>query len=211
MCLHFLSRVAWQHEFLLSSSECYTSLGSGGIAPAPPLPTHTDTHTPTSYLARNTDCSVSGQRVAAAQVGITEQEAELRLRELANLVPGIKSRIAYMDANILVGFLRDPSALAMCLITLKQIFPGGDPAQMLLRQPSLALSEGALEAVQEAADRLRRLLPSVDVDKYLPCSCSCIPSFSPVLSWWPVVLRPFALVPASVQRPRVCGMWHLHL
>eukprot|EP00884_Botryococcus_braunii_P013573 jgi/Botrbrau1/22216/Bobra.168_1s0047.1 len=105
------------------------------------------------------------QRYAWQKLGLTEEEAKRRLEELACIVPGIESRMSAMKADILVGFLSDTAGLAVRLISLKQLFPRGDPAQMVLARPSLALSSEGLEAVQEAAERLRTLLPGVDVDR----------------------------------------------
>jgi hypothetical protein len=110
------------------------------------------------------------QRVAAAQAGMSMEDAERALEDLAVLLPGIESRLTAMKPEILAGFLSDTAGLAVALITLKGFFPEGNPAQMVVRRPSLALGED-LASVGEAARRLRELLPDVDVDRCIPLCC----------------------------------------
>jgi hypothetical protein len=92
------------------------------------------------------------------------EEAQRALEELAVLLPGIETRLTAMKPDILAGFLSDTAGLAVALITLKGYFPEGNPAQMVVRRPSLALGED-LVSVGESARRLRDLLPDVDVDR----------------------------------------------
>lgn len=61
-------------------------------------------------------------------------------------------------------------ALATRLIQLKSIFPGGDAARILLQSPVFVMTQDAA-AIQGSADRLRQLLPGVDVDR---CGFACI-------------------------------------
>jgi hypothetical protein len=60
-------------------------------------------------------------------------------------------------------------ALATRLIQLKGIFPGGDAGRILLQDPVFMVTRDA-SMLQQSAERLRQLLPDVDIDRYSsPC------------------------------------------
>ncbi len=55
-------------------------------------------------------------------------------------------------------------ALAERLLQVKSIFPGADAAQIFLEHPMYMLRQD-ISIIKAAADRLRDLIPDVDVDK----------------------------------------------
>ena len=58
----------------------------------------------------------------------------------------------------------DVQALAQRLLQVKSIFPGADAAQIFLQHPLYMLKQDT-GVIRAAADRLRDLIPDVDVDK----------------------------------------------
>jgi hypothetical protein len=71
------------------------------------------------------------------------------------------------NGNIESTWTDAPQALAERLIMIKNIFPKADAAQILLRNPTYMLREDPT-AISEASDRLRELIPDINVDR---CSC----------------------------------------
>ena len=118
-----------------------------------------------------------------------------RVRHLGRHVPGLAPRLAAIKASTLVLLCADiearlaaacpcmswnisaagkhacMQALATRLIQLKGIFPGGDAGRILLQDPASMMTQDA-RMLEQSAERLRQLLPDVDIDR----SFSTIPS-----------------------------------
>ena len=73
------------------------------------------------------------QRIAAQEMGIMEDEMEVRLRELQALLPGFEARLAGMNPHTLVQLAVATPRLAQVLLELKLQFPGANAAQMVIR------------------------------------------------------------------------------
>jgi hypothetical protein len=135
------------------------------------------------------------QGFALRELRISEDEMELRLRQLALLLPDIAAKISVMKpqvplttplkalqvrhtvsamecttptrlcAQAVAYFAADTNRLAMGLVRLKQILPSADVSSMVVKQPALLL-ERTPEQLAAAVEQLRQLLPRFDIDWY---------------------------------------------
>ena len=69
-----------------------------------------------------------------------------------------------MGPDMLAQLVADPAQVAQKLVHLRQIFPQADTSRMVSNRMSLMLNDD-LEKVAAAAEELRTVLPTVNVDK----------------------------------------------
>ena len=105
------------------------------------------------------------QRIAADTLDIGEAEMEVRLEQLAEVLPDIVPRMSTMKPEIIARLAANPQQLAEKLLQLKALLPEANAGQMIARRPSLALSEDLEGDVAERVAQLRELLPGAAVDR----------------------------------------------
>ena len=103
--------------------------------------------------------------MAAEKLKVSEEAFSQKLEALQHLLPGLLTKVAVMGPDRLAQLAANPSQLAQKLVRLKQIFPQADTSRMVAHQMSLVLKDD-LEKIAAAADELRSILPTVNVDKY---------------------------------------------
>ncbi|BDA40891.1 hypothetical protein COCOBI_01-5450 [Coccomyxa sp. Obi] len=104
------------------------------------------------------------KRNIAQQINLRVEDVDERLIEVTSLLPGLLSRLQTIKASTVAQLCDDPRALARRLLQVKSIFPGADAAQIFLQHPVYMLRQD-ISLIQAAADRLRQLIPDVNVDK----------------------------------------------
>ena len=104
------------------------------------------------------------QRVAAQQLGMSDEELSERLLRLTALLPGLRPRLAGMRPATLVGLAREVDEVAGRLVQLKAIFPDADVGALAAREPGLVLGYD-LGRLAGTAEQLRELLPAINVDR----------------------------------------------
>ena len=157
------------------------------------------------------------------------QVMDARLRELALLLPDVQEKLPVMQVKALAHMAADTQALADKLLALRKIFPSADisrvtPAlipiavldhfaagqrpvptkliavrQMVVRQPQIVL-EHPIADIEGSAERLKTMLPGLDVDRYLKSAQSCACHHAPAC----ICLK---MVEHSL-RMHVDGKWH---
>ncbi len=105
------------------------------------------------------------QRIAADTLDIGEAEMEVRLQQLAEVLPDIVPRLSTMKPETVAQLAAEPQQLAEKLLQLKALLPEANAGQMIARRPSLALSEDLQGDVAERVAQLRELLPGAAVDR----------------------------------------------
>mmetsp|Transcript_6001 Transcript_6001/g.15472 ORF Transcript_6001/g.15472 Transcript_6001/m.15472 type:complete len:261 (+) Transcript_6001:168-950(+) len=129
---------------------------------------------------------------AAQELGVAEEEVRRKLGELAVLMPDLSSRVGKLTPGTVTSLIRDTKVVALNMVQLKSIFPAANVSAAVAARPELALMppeevrrEAAAvaellgvdavddlveeyprildaEAVSEALDMLRTLLPGQD-------------------------------------------------
>lgn len=102
------------------------------------------------------------QGLVAQQLHLNEEEAGRRLRQLQQLLPGLK--LQSMDPEVVARMAADVTVVASRLLQLRIIFPGADAFKMVIREPFLVHGASRFR-LQRAAAELRQLLPGLDVDR----------------------------------------------
>lgn len=100
---------------------------------------------------------------AAKELGISEELMDRRLHELALLLPDLPAKVAVMKPKVVAALAADTHSLALKLVALKTIFPAANVATMVVKQPAI-LTQRTQQQLQDAANRLRELLPDFDID-----------------------------------------------
>lgn len=104
------------------------------------------------------------QRATAEKLTISEEEFAEKLEALRQLLPNLIPKMGLMGPDMLAQLVADPAQVAQRLVHLRQIFPQADTSRMVSHRMSLMLNDD-LEKVAAAAEELRTVLPTVNVDK----------------------------------------------
>lgn len=105
------------------------------------------------------------KHIVARNMGLSEEQAQQRLLELASLLPDLAAKLPLMKPQLLARLASNTRAVAQGLLQLKEVFPKADVGVIAVRCPGLVLGDVPLGQVQEAAQKLRQLLPNSEVDK----------------------------------------------
>ncbi|KAJ9534923.1 hypothetical protein QJQ45_029583 [Haematococcus lacustris] len=106
------------------------------------------------------------RRVASDELGVSDEEMEWRLQQLAVLLPGLVPRLLRAPAKLVARAAAQLNIIAGRLMRLKAAFPGADCSRMVNNRMSLLLDDDMAE-VEQAALRLRQLLPGMNVDAFV--------------------------------------------
>ena len=104
-------------------------------------------------------------RVAADELGLTEEVTMDQVDRLQALLPDVSEKLAVMKPSIIVRLLRDLDRLPERIMALKATFPNANVSRLSIREPALVLGFVDGDHLRNVADQLREMLPSVDVDK----------------------------------------------
>lgn len=80
------------------------------------------------------------------------------------LMPESQERLLKMKPDLLASLVKRLPEIASKLVALKAAFPTADISQMVSRQPALALTDDFTQ-IEEAGDKLTRMLPGIEVDR----------------------------------------------
>ncbi|GFH28180.1 uncharacterized protein HaLaN_26625 [Haematococcus lacustris] len=132
-----------------------------------PLVNEADEAEPTpGFLTSITTQTSDRQRVASDELGVSDEEMEWRLQQLAVLLPGLVPRLLRAPAKLVARAAAQLNIIAGRLMRLKAAFPGADCSRMVNNRMSLLLDDDMAE-VEQAALRLRQLLPGMNVDAFV--------------------------------------------
>lgn len=106
------------------------------------------------------------KRIASEELGISDEEMEWRLQQLALLLPDLHSRLAGAPPKLVARLCAYIDTIGHRILRLKSIFPQADVITMVNNRLTLVLDDD-LDAVAAAADRLKTLLPALNVDKFV--------------------------------------------
>ncbi|KAL6754146.1 hypothetical protein V8C86DRAFT_2710111 [Haematococcus lacustris] len=135
--------------------------------PTPGFLTSITTQTSDSKLIWHDDFKVQLiRRVASDELGVSDEEMEWRLQQLAVLLPGLVPRLLRAPAKLVARAAAQLNIIAGRLMRLKAAFPGADCSRMVNNRMSLLLDDDMVE-VEQAALRLRQLLPGMNVDAFV--------------------------------------------
>lgn len=101
---------------------------------------------------------------AAEQLGVTEGELELRLEELANLLPDFADRLSSAPAKLVARLLASLNEVASRILRFRTLFPEANVSRMMNIRLSLILDDD-MDDIVNAAARLHELLPELNIDR----------------------------------------------
>lgn len=116
------------------------------------------------YLDWDTSAQIALIKIwLAEKMEITVPEVEAKLAELANLLPDIVGKLDRAKADVLYELLKDTTATAERLLTLRELLPRCNVSALVAGHPRLMLGMTVAD-VRQKVQELRHRLPGVDVD-----------------------------------------------
>lgn len=103
------------------------------------------------------------KKVAAAELQISEREFEVRLGQLTNLLPDLADLWQLASPKLVARLAFHVQTVGQRLLHLRRIFPACNASMLVSNKLSLLLDDD-LAMVQDAAARLRQLLPGLNMD-----------------------------------------------
>lgn len=103
------------------------------------------------------------KRVAADELGISDEEMEARVQRVQLLLPDIRQKLASMPPKLVARLAAQVEQLPARLMQLKLIFPGANTGLLAMRQPELVLGFD-MARLESLATELRTLLPNLNID-----------------------------------------------
>ena len=104
------------------------------------------------------------QRVAAEELGLSDEAVEVRLARVQAVLPDLAEKLPAMRPALVAALVAAAEELGGRVLQLKEIFPGANVSRLAVRELQLVLGFDMARLAAIAAE-LAELFPRIDIDR----------------------------------------------